>query len=237
MSDREEISEMLESVLEEGRNVLTEYESKRVLSNWDINVAETRLVTDKLDAVDAARELKYPVVMKICSPDIRSKKEIGCVRTGLSSEIEVRQAYDDIISEAKMYDENADIHGVIVQEYVPDAKEVVMGVIRDRSFGPTVKFGLGGIWLEILEDVSYKLAPVSEEEAEDMIEEIDGYPVLSGVEGDNPVNFDSLVDIIKKMSEIPIEYGLISEVDLDPVFSSEKEAIVIDAEMTLKEMA
>ncbi len=235
MSDKEEISEIIESVINDGRSVLTEYESKNILSNWDISVAETKIATDRLEAVNAARELKYPVVMKISSPDIINKEEIGCVQTGLSSEIEVRQAFDDIVSDARIYDEDAEIHGVVVQEYLPDAREVVMEIIQDRSFGPTLKFGLGGVWLEVLEDVSYKLAPLSEEDAREMIEEIDGYPVLAGVRGEKSVDFEALVDILKKLSELPIEYGLISEIDLDPVFASDSDASVVDARITLKE--
>lgn len=233
MSEKEEISEIINSVREEGRTALTEYESKKVLSCWGIPVADSRLASDEIGAVNAARELKYPVVLKIVSPQITRKSEAGCVRVGLTSEIEVRQAFQDLVSNAKVYDEDADIHGVLVQEYIPESQEVVLGVIEDQSFGPTVTFSLGGVWTEVLEDVSFKLAPVSRKDAEEMVGEIDGYPILSEEGNGGPIAFDELYDMIQKMSELPLEYSRISEVDLDPVFVSEDLVTVIDARITL----
>lgn len=237
MSDDEEILEVFDSAREEDRTVLTEYESKEILSKWDVSVAETRLATDKLEAVDAARDLKYPVVMKIASPDITHKSDAGTVRIGLTSEIEVRQAFEDIVANAKAYDASADIRGVVVQKYLPDAQEVIVGVTQDRSFGPTVMFGLGGIWVEVLEDVSFRLAPVSEEDAEKMVKEIDGYPILSGVCGESPVDIEALVEVIRKTSELSVEHEEITELDLNPVFAFEEGegATVVDAQIILKE--
>lgn len=238
MSDNEEILEVFDSVREGDRTVLTEYESKEILSKWDVPVAETRLATDKLEAVDAARDLKYPVVMKIASPDITHKSDAGTVRIGLTSEIEVRQAFEDIVANAKAYDASADIRGVVVQKYLPDAQEVIVGVTQDQSFGPTVMFGLGGIWIEVLEDVSFRLAPVSEEDAEEMVKEIDGYPILSGARGENPVDIEALVEIIRKTSELSVEYEEITELDLNPVFAFEEGegVMVVDAQIILKEV-
>lgn len=237
MSSKEEISQMLTSILEDGRKTLTEHESKKVLSNMDISVTETVLATTELEAVDAARDLKYPVVMKVSSPDIVDKSEAGGVRVGISSEIEVRQAFEDLRLNAKSWDEEADIHGVVVQKYVPEAQSVIIGVIQDQSFGPTVTFSLSGVWNEVLEDLSYRLAPTSEEDAKEMIEEINAHPILAGVAGGTPVDKDALVDIIKKTSELPVEFREISEIDLDPVFAYERGegAIVVDARITLKE--
>ncbi len=237
MSEREEISEMLKSIREDGRTELTEYESKQVLSKWGVSTTETKLAKSELEAVDAARNLKYPVVMKISSPDIMKKSEVGGVRVGVSSEIEVRQAFEDLKLNAKSVYEEADIQGVVVQEYVPDAKEVVIGIIQDPSFGPTLTFGLSGVWIETLQDLSYRLAPVSEEDAEEMVKEINGYPLLAGAEGEDPVDIEGIVDVIKKTSELPVEFREISEIALTPVFAFPRGegAIVVDAHMTLKE--
>ncbi|KXB06632.1 hypothetical protein AKJ51_03305 [candidate division MSBL1 archaeon SCGC-AAA382A20] len=238
MSKKREISEIFKSVQEDDRLLLTEFESKNVLINWGVPVAETRLATTELEAVDAARDLKYPVVMKVSSSDVPDKREVDGVRVGISSEIEVRQAFEDLRLNAKSVYEDADIKGVVVQEYLSEAKEVVIGVIQDPSFGPTVTFGLGGVWIEVLQDMSYRLAPVSEEDAEEMIKEISGYPILSGAGGESPVDIDGIVEIIKKISEIPMEFREISEINLSPVFAFEKGngACVVDAQIRLKEI-
>ncbi|KXA90236.1 hypothetical protein AKJ39_00170 [candidate division MSBL1 archaeon SCGC-AAA259J03] len=236
MAKKKEVSEILEAAREDNRTVLTEYESKNILSKWGVSVAKTILAKDELEAVDAARDLKYPVVMKISSPDVIDKEEVEGVRVGVSSEIEVRQAFEDLKLNTKSFNRNAEIHGVVVQEYVPEAKEVVIGIIQDPSFGPTVTFGLGGVWIEVLEDMSYRLAPVSEKDAEEMIKEISGYPILSGVRGEPSVDMEGIVNIIKKISELPVEFREISEINLNPVFAFErgKGAKVVDAQITLK---
>ncbi len=237
MSEREEISEMLESLRGNGRTALTEYESKQILSKWEVSVTDTRLAKSELEAVDAARDLKYPVVMKISSPEIVNKSEVGGVRVGISSEIEVRQAFEDLKLNAKSVYEEADIQGVVVQEYVPDATQVVIGIIQDPSFGPTLTFGLSGVWIETLQDLSYRLAPVSEGDAEEMVREVNGYPILAGSEDEQPVDIEGIVDVIKKTSELPVEFREISEVALTPVFAFPRGegAIVVDAHITLKE--
>mgnify|MGYP002338671155 CR=1 FL=1 len=237
MARKKEVTKIIEKAREEDRTKLTEYESKQLLSEWEIPVTETKLAKDKLEAVDAARELKYPVVMKISSPDIDNKTEAEGIRIGISSEIEVRQAFEDLKLNAKSYDRDAEIEGVVVQEYVPDAREVVIGVIQDPSFGPTMTFGLGGVWVDKLKDMSYRLAPISGDEARDMIEEIEGYPLLSGSEGGEPVDIDSIVDVLKKTSEIPIEFREISEIALTPVFAFKKGkgSKVVEAQITLQE--
>lgn len=237
MSKKEEVSNVLNLAREEGRDVLTEYESKQVLSSWGVSVAETKLATTELEAVDAARDLKYPVVMKVSSPDIVDKSKVDGIRIGISSEIEVRQAFEDLKINAKSQRQDADIQGVVVQEYVPDATEVVICVIQDPSFGPTVTFGLGGVWIEVLEDMSYRLAPASDEDAEEMIKEINGYPILSGVRDRQPVDIEGIVDVIKKTSELPVEFREIFEIELNPVFAFNRGngATVVDAKTTLRE--
>lgn len=236
MPDKREISEILESVRKENREILTEHESKKILSHWDVPVTRTILTTDKLEAVNAARELKYPVVMKVLSPDISNRSQIGAVNVGLTSEIEVRQAYEDILMNARSYDENAEIQGVAVQKYVPDAQKVVMGIIQDQSFGPTVMFSLGGVWFDVLKDISFRLAPVSTGDAEDMIKEINGYPVLSNVGGRPPLDIGALVDMLRKISRLPAEFEEIYEADLNPVFvfGEGGGAKAIDARITIK---
>lgn len=236
MSDKKSVSEILKTVQENKRKVLTEYESKNILSEIGIQVIETIFVESKLEAVEAARTLKYPVVMKVSSPDIIDRSEADAIRVGIASEIEVRQAFEDITINARSFKEGADVKGVVVQKYLPNALEVIIRVIQDKSFGPTVAFGLAGVWADFLQDVSYRLAPVSKNDAGEMIEEINGYPALKGGKEGNPVDISALKDIIHKISQLPSDYEEISEIDLDPVFALEesKGATVVDAWIELK---
>lgn len=237
MVKKKKITEALDSARKDGRLELTEHESKQIISAWEIPTTETHLATDKPSAVEAARELKYPIVMKIASPAILHKSDAGGVRVGLSSEIEVRQAFDDIIEGAKEYNPDAEIWGVSIQRYIPRGREVIIGLSQDPTFGPTLMFGLGGIWVEVLEDVSFRLAPISSEDAMEMIHEIKGYPLLSGIRGDSPADIDTLVDILKKVGELAIEFDEISEIDLNPtfVFDEGEGAVAVDARIILEE--
>ncbi len=237
MPDKEKILEILNSAREQNRRELTEYESKQILSAWNIPTTRTELARNVLEAVRAARVLKYPVVMKIASPDILHKSDAGGVMTGLRSELEVRQIFNQIVANAKDYKKDAEIWGVTVQEYLPQAREVIVGTIQDPSFGPTVMFGLGGIWVEVLKDVSFRLAPVSAEDARDMIQEIKGFSVLKGVRGEPPADIQALVDILQKVGRLALEFEEIAEIDINPVFVFEegKGAIAVDARMILKE--
>lgn len=237
MAGRKKIREMLQAVRDDGRTQMTEYESKNLLSSCDVSVPETKLANEKLEAVKFARDLKYPVVMKIVSPEIKDKSEAGCVKVGITSEIGVRQAFENIIDNAKDYDEDATLHGVAVQKYVPEAQETVIGLIQDETFGPTVMFGLSGIWTEILEDVSFRLAPVEKEDAEKMVKEIQGYRILSGSNGEPPADISAVADIIEKISQLPMDYENIAGIDLSPVFAKDEGegAIVIDARIVLTE--
>jgi acyl-CoA synthetase (NDP forming) len=237
MSDKEKITEILKSAKKQNRRELTEYESKQVLSAWEISTTRVGLARNVLEAVRAARKLKYPVVLKIASPDILHKTDANGVRVGLSSELEVRQSFRQITSNAKAYKEDADIWGVTVQEYLPPAREVIIGLIQDETFGPTLMFGLGGVWVEALKDVSFRLAPVSDEDAREMIREIGGYPVLKGARGEPPADVDALVVMLQKVGKLVSEFDEISEMDLNPVFVFErgKGAMVVDARIILEE--
>ncbi|MEA1905267.1 MAG: acetate--CoA ligase family protein, partial [Candidatus Hadarchaeota archaeon] len=199
MSDKEEIVEVLKTAREQDRRELTECESKRVLSAWDIPITRTELARNVLEAVRAARRLKYPVVMKIASPDILHKSDARGVMTGLRSELEVRQIFNQIMANARDYKKDAVIWGVTVQEYLPQAREVIVGTLQDPSFGPTLMFGLGGVWVEVLKDVSFRLAPISAEDAREMIQEIKGFSILKGIRGEPPADIQALVDILQKV--------------------------------------
>lgn len=238
-ADRKRIAEIFASARRQGRRGLLEHEAKQVLAAWGVPVARTELARDAAEAVRIARELHYPIVMKIVSPDIVHKSDAGGVKIGLSSELEVRQALDEIIANARTYKPDANILGVAVQEYLPQAREVIIGTLQDPSFGATVMFGLGGVWVEVLKDVSFRLAPLSAEDAREMIQEIKGHPVLMGLRGEPQADVDALVDMLQKVGRLAYEFPEIAEMDLNPVFVFErgKGAIAIDARILLGEGA
>lgn len=227
------VSEIFSSIRRDGRSELTEYESKQVLSAWDVPTVETYLSTDKPEAVEMAAKVGYPVVMKIASPDIIHKSDVGGVKTGLSSDADVRDAFDEVMLNARNYRPDADILGVTVQEQFTQGHEVIIGSFQDATFGATVMFGLGGIWVEILEDVSFRITPVSPKDAREMIEEIGGYPILKGVRGGFSADIGMLAEIIQKISDLSVKFNEISEMDLNPVFAFDRGAFVADARIIL----
>jgi len=231
------VAEILNSTRKEGRRELMELESKRVLAAWGVPVNRTELARDISEAVKVAREVRYPIVLKIASPDIIHKSEAKGVKVGLSSELELRQSFGDLIDNARAYKPDAKILGVTIQEYLPPAREVIVGALQDPSFGATVMFGLGGVWVEVLEDISFRLAPLSAEDAREMIQEIKGYSVLAGIRGTPLADVGALVDIIQKVGQLAHEFSEIAEMDLNPIFTFDdgKGAVVADARIILVE--
>lgn len=234
---KKKVTEILNSVYKDGRRELMELESKQVLAAWGVPVNRTELARDLSEAVKVAREVRYPIVLKIASPDIIHKSEAKGVKVGLSSELELRQSFGELINNARTYKPDAKILGVTIQEYLPPAREVIVGALQDPSFGPTVMFGLGGVWVEVLEDISFRLAPLSAEDAREMIQEIKGYPVLAGIRGTPPADVGALIDIIQKIGQIAHEFSEITEMDLNPIFAFDdgKGAVVADARIILVE--
>ena len=231
------MAELLAAMREKGRRELLEHESKQVLAAWGVPVVRTELAKDAGEAVRVARELKYPVVMKICSPDIIHKSDAKGVKVGLGSELEVRQAFDEILANARAYKSDADLWGVTVQEYLPRAREVIVGTLQDPFFGATVMFGLGGVWVEVLKDISFRLAPLGDGDAREMIQEIKGYPMLAGIRGEPQADIDALAGVLQKVSQLAYEFPEIAEMDINPVFVFEKGkgATAADARIILRE--
>jgi len=236
LSARERVAEILASVRSQGRRVLLEHEAKQLLVAWGIPTTKIKLALDADDAVRAARALKYPVVMKIASPDIVSKTEVMGVKVGLSSEVEVRNAFEEIMANARAFKPDAKIFGITVQEYVPPAQEVVINSFQDPLYGAVVAFGLGGPWVEVLKDFSLRLAPLTEQEARKMISEVKGYPLLEG-DGRPPADLSALTSVIQKAGSLIHEFPEIAEFDLDPVFVFQKGkgAIAVGVQIVLKE--
>lgn len=234
---KKRVLEIINSAKTDNRKELLEMESKQLLEAWGIPVNRTLLAKDVNEAVRIAREIHYPLVAKIASPDILHKSDAKGVIIGIGSELELRQAYNDILKNAKAYKPSARITGVTIQEYLPQAREIIVGAVQDPSFGATVMFGLGGTWVEVLKDISFRLAPINVEDARDMIKEIKGYPVLSGLRGTPPADIDAIVDLIQKTGQLAYEFPEITELDINPifVFNTGKGVMAVDARIVLGE--
>ena len=227
--DQATVREVLDEVREQGRTSLTAPEAKRVCDAYGLPVPQEGLATSAGEAVALAEDMGYPVVLKIVSPDILHKTEAGGVLVGLASAEQVRSGYETIVGNAGAYNADAEITGVQVQEMLSEGQEVLIGAISDPTFGPVVTFGIGGILVEVLRDVTFRLAPTTDAEAAEMVESIRAAEVLRGVRGRPPVDRGALADIIQRVSELVTDFPEITEVDLNPVLARPDGATAVDA--------
>jgi len=221
----------------EGRDSLTEIEAKEVFAAYGMPVTKTYLARSEEDAVKLAAEVGYPVVMKIVSPDILHKSDAGGVKVNIKDEKGTREAYNAIMTNAKAYKADASIHGIAVQEMAPWGTEVILGSVNDQTFGPTMMFGLGGIFVEVLKDVTFRVAPVSTSQAARMFSEIRGAPILAGVRGEAPRDREALAGVISQYSNMIVDLDdEIAESDANPVlvYEENRGLKVVDARVILK---
>lgn len=220
--------------IKEGRKNLTETEAKAVCMDYGIPVTRSELAENEEEALKLAEKIGFPVVLKIVSPDIIHKSDVGGVIVNLKNAKEVGNAYKQILSNVKKHDANAKIVGMLVQEMAPASTEVIVGSIKDPQFGPALMFGLGGVFVEVLKDVTFRIAPVNEEEAHEMIEEVKAYPLLKGYRGSPPADINAIVKIILATSKLVMEHEEIKELDLNPIMVYEKGAKAADARIILE---
>jgi acetyltransferase len=235
--DRERALGIINKARAEGRDSLTEIEAKDVFQCYGLPVTNTVLAKTEQEAVSIAHEIGFPVVMKIVSPDILHKSDAGGVRVNIKDENGVREAFRAILKNARDYKENADIHGIAIQEMAPWGTEVILGSVNDPTFGPTMMFGLGGIFVEVLKDVTFRVAPVTSSQALRMLDEIRGAPIIAGVRGEAPRDRAALSDVICQYSTMILDLSdEISESDANPVLVYEmgKGLKVVDARIILK---
>jgi len=226
--DRAAVQAVLDQVRAEGRTVLTAPEGKQVCEAYGIPVPKEGLATSAPEAARLAQEIGYPVVLKIVSTDILHKTDAGGVLTGLASAAAVEQGYSTILANARAYKAEARLLGVQVQQMLPAAQEVIVGAITDPSFGKLVAFGLGGILVEVLQDITFRLAPTTHQEAVAMLDDIAGAAVLHGVRGAPGVDREALGTLIANVSQLVHDFPAIHEMDLNPVFASSTGATAVD---------
>jgi len=232
--DKEKALEIIEEVRRQGRRVLLEHEAKEIVRSYGIPVVPTKLAVSEDRAVEIARKLGYPVVVKISSPDIIHKSDIGGVITNLKSDDEVAEAFRTVISNARRYVPTASIYGATVQKMVPKGREVIIGATKDPVFGHLIMFGLGGIYIELFKDVSFRLAPLSMYEAKEMITETKAYTLLRGFRGEPPADINSIVNILLRVSKLVTDIPQIVEIDINPLFVYEIGAIAVDARIIIE---
>ena len=227
-------SKIFMATCKEGRKYLLETEAKAVCMEYDIPVTKFKLAKNEAEAVKFADAIGYPVVLKIVSPDIIHKSDVGGVLVGLKNAGGVRKGYNLIMKNVKKHNEKAGIVGILVQEMAPSSTEVIVGTIKDPQFGQTLMFGLGGIFVEVLKDVTFRIAPVTADEAREMISEVKAYPLLKGYRGMPPADIDAIVKILLSTSKLVMEHDEIKELDLNPIMVYRKGAKTVDARIILE---
>ena len=227
-------AKIIQQAKKENRKALLEPEAKTICAEYDIPVNKFQLAKTEKEASIYADEIGYPIVLKIVSPDIIHKSDAGGVLVNLKNGTEVASAYKKIIENAKNYKADAKIVGVLIQEMAPQSTEVIVGAIKDPQFGQTVMFGLGGVFVELLKDVNFRIAPITAEDAKEMITQLKAFPLLNGYRNTQPADLNALVSILCNVSRLVMEQPEIKELDLNPVMAYPKGAKTVDARIILE---
>ncbi len=219
---------IIQAALRKGRKTLSEYEAKQVLAAYDIPVSREVLVKDKARLDAALGKIGFPLVMKGCSADIAHKTEKGLIHVDIRTVTEARKAFRDIMAGLEGFD-----GGALIQEMIKGRRELVMGLTRDPQFGPCVMFGLGGIFTEILRDVSFRRAPLTLRDAREMMQDIKGRKILDAVRGMEAADADTLAQMLINLGQIGLDFDSVMEIDLNPVILSGAKPVVVDALMVV----
>jgi acetyltransferase len=234
--DRQSTFDVLKSVRAQRRLSIGDSEARKILTAYGFKIPKSEIAATPDDAVDLAHEIGFPVVLKIASPDILHKTDVGGVKTGLNNTEDVRDAFELMVYRAQRYLPQAHLWGCLVQEMVPaGGQEVLVGMNRDPQFGPLVTFGLGGIYVETLKDVTFRVAPISKQEAKLMLSEIRARAILDGVRGNPPLDKEAIVDAILRIAQLVQDFPEILELDINPlmVYPRGQGAIAIDMRLVL----
>jgi acetyl-CoA synthetase (ADP-forming) len=229
------VNEIFKEARVEGRCFLLEPEAKTVCKEYGIPVTKVKVAKTAEEAAQFSEEIGYPTVLKIVSPDVLHKFDVGGVVLNVNSREDAKNAYNKIIENVKKCRPNAEIKGILVQEMAPCSTEVIVGAIKDQQFGPTLMFGFGGTFVEVMKDVSFRIAPITEVDAQEMITEIKAYPILQGCRGQPPADTDTIVQILVNTSKMLMDHPEIKELDLNPVLVYEKGAKTVDARIILEQ--
>lgn len=216
--------EIIQNAINKGQKSLSEYESKKLLADYGIPTTREELARSCEEAMAAAERIGYPVALKACSPELTHKTELGLVALNLETEARVREAYERIIAGARM-----ELDGILVQEMVRGERELVAGLVRDSAFGPCVMFGLGGIYTEVIEDVSFRIAPLEKRDAMEMIEETKAHKIIGSLRGKEAVDRNILCHILMGIGQIGLDFDCIKEIDVNPLIVAGSKPVAVDA--------
>ena len=234
--DTAKVKSIFENVRKNGRSNLLEEEGYEVLEAYGFPTPKSILCTTEQECMNAANQIGYPLVMKIVSPDIIHKSDAGGVKVGIKTDDELKNSFRTITENALKYKSDAKIKGVLVQEMVKSAKETILGASQDPTFGPVIMFGLGGIYVEVLKDVVFRIVPIDEQEAINMVESIKTIKLLKGVRGEKPSDLKAIADSLQRLSQLLVDFQEIKEFDINPLLVLEegKGARVVDARIILR---
>ena len=234
---KEEALKIIEDVLAQGRKSLVEFEAKEILKAYGLPVPNEKLAKTLEEALRYAEEIGYPVVLKLMSPQILHKSDAKVVLLNIKNSEELKEKWEEIHENARKYRPDAEILGVLVAPMLKVGREIIIGVTEDPQFGHALMFGLGGIFVEILKDVTFRIIPIEEKDAWKMLREIKGYPILAGARGEPPADMKAIVDLMLKVSKLIDDLrDYIKEMDLNPVFvyPEGEGAVIVDARIILK---
>jgi acyl-CoA synthetase (NDP forming) len=227
------LAEVVSAARSQGRRLLNEVEAKQVLAEAGVPVVPAKLARMRDEAAALAREAGFPVALKVVSPDIAHKSDVGGVKLGVADEGAVGAAFDEIMASAKRAQPDARIDGVSVQKMAAPGTEVIVGVNSDPQFGPVLMFGLGGVLVEVLEDVAFRIVPIEARDARHMVREIKGFKLLEGYRGSPPADVAALESLLLKVSEFVDAHPEVAELDLNPVFAYKDRCLAVDARIVV----
>ncbi len=224
------ISELLKNKLGSNQTVLTEFESKNLLKEIGIPIPEQELAITKEETIAVAKKIGFPVVLKLMAEDIVHKSDTGAVKLNINNEVEIVNAYDELMKISSQSEKSISVQKMADEPIT----ELIIGMTTDAQFGPALMFGIGGILVELLEDVSFRIAPITEYDAREQIHDIKGFPILDGYRGKPKADLDAIVNTLLKISDLVIKHEEINEMDLNPVFIYENGLVCVDARIILK---
>ena len=234
MQENPRVKEIFANAIREERTNLLETESRDILQRYGLPLPPAALIR-KIDEVNqTTSKIPHPLAMKVVCPDIIHKSDAGGIKLNLEGKAQVQAAFEEIVANACKVTTRDRVLGTLISPMAAEGQECIVGMIRDPQFGPVIMFGLGGIFVEVLKDISFRVAPLADEDIDEMIKEIKGYKVLTGIRGEKPRDIDAIRHILAKLSDIAIDNPEIREVDLNPVIIHEKGASIVDSRMILE---
>ena len=233
MFDLKECEDIIQKALQEGRSSLLIHESQQICKLHHIPTPISHVVQNVDEAVTKGNQIGFPVVLKIISPQILHKSDVGGVILGINSEAGLKEAYPKLIANVHKNNSEAEVLGVLIEKMMPPSTEVIVGGIRDSQFGPSVMFGMGGIFTEVYEDVAFRVAPIDKIDALNLIHELRGSKILEGIRGQPPADLDAIVDVLLNASILMSQHTAINQLDLNPVTVYPDAVCAVDTRIVL----